>query len=98
MKRFAIPLAVVTAILLAAPPPAHAGLLQGLVEIVAGVLEVPRAALVGTFTGPPVVGTVGGVLVGAVRGVGLLAGGAFHVVTGVVPLALKAAPFIPIFL
>ena len=91
-------LALMMLFVMAAPPPAHANVLRGLVEIVAGVLEIPRSALVGTFTGPPIIGTVAGVLTGAVRGVGLLASGAFDLVSSAVPLALKAAPFIPIWL
>ena len=88
---------VVAAILFMAPPPAHANILRGLVEIVAGVLEIPRSALAGTFTGPPIIGTVAGLLTGAVHGVGLVASGAFDLVSSAVPLALKIAPFIPVF-
>ncbi len=97
MKRITV-LLIAATILFMVPPTAHADILRGLVEIVAGVLEVPRSTLAGTFSGPPIVGTLAGVLTGAVRGVGLLASGAFDVVAGVVPLAIKAAPFIPIFL
>ena len=95
MKRLVMSV-VVAAVLLVAPPPAHANILRGLVEIVAGVLEIPRSTLVGTFSGPPIIGTVAGVLTGAVRSVGLLASGAFDLVSSAVPLALKAAPFIPV--
>ncbi|MBI3458363.1 MAG: hypothetical protein HY002_21540, partial [Candidatus Rokubacteria bacterium] len=38
--------------------PAEAGLIRGIQEVVAGILQVPIATLVGTFSGPPVLGTV----------------------------------------
>ncbi len=80
------------------PQHAEAGIASGLLKIVAGVIELPRAILAGTFSGPPIVGTAMGVVVGAFNTVGLLAGGAIELVGSAVPLALKAAPLIPIFI
>ena len=90
--------AIVFGLWLFLAPPAHAGLLRGLMYMVAGILEVPRSALAGTVNGPPIVGTVFGALAGTVRGLGLLTRGAIETAGGAAGLALKAAPFIPIFL
>ena len=72
--------------------------MRGLMYVVAGVLEIPRATVAGTFGGPPVIGTVFGAINGTVRGVGMVARGAIETVTSVAGLALKYGPIIPIFL
>ncbi len=90
--------AALCAILLGGAPHAHAGLIRGVGRILAGVLEVPRSILVGTFTGPPIVGTLLGVVNGTVNGVMSIAGGALEIAGSAVPLAMKAAPLIPVFL
>ena len=97
VKSFAV-VVIIVAIALINPPAAHADILRGLLRVVGGVLEVPRSALVGTFSGPPVFGTVVGMLAGAVNGVGMVVGGGIEVAASIVPLAMKAAPLIPIFI
>ncbi len=74
---------------------ASAGLVSGLMRIVGGVLEIPRSIVAGTLGGPPIVGTLAGVIVGAVRGTGMVAFGAVETAVGTIPLALKALPFLP---
>ena len=95
--------ALVTAIgllgaVLAWPSPAAADILRGLAELVGGVVEVPLATLVGTFNGPPVIGTAIGAISGVATGVGMVAHGAFELVASAVPLAKAAAPFVLPFL
>lgn len=84
--------------LLIAPSVSHAAIVRGIQEIVAGVFELPLSTLAGTFTGPPVIGTLMGVVNGAFRGVGLLASGAFDLAASAVPIAKAAAPFVLPFL
>ena len=79
------------------PASAHAGIASGLMKIVMGVLEVPRATLAGTFSGPPIVGTVIGAVAGTLHGAFMVASGAIETVVSAIPLAAKAAPLIPIF-
>ncbi len=76
------------------PPDAHADIIRGLMKIVGGVIEVPKSLIVGTLTGPPIIGTIAGTLIGAVNGVVMAAGGAIETAFSVVPLALKALPFL----
>ena len=78
-------------------PTAHANMLGGLMRMVAGIFEVPRSTLAGTFGGPPIIGTVVGALNGTLRGLSMVAGGALE--TGVSSLrsAAKLVPFIPVF-
>ena len=89
---------MVTVLLVARPVPAEADILRGLLRIIGGVLEVPRATLAGTFSGPPILGTAVGLLAGTLHGVGMVAGGALETVISAVPFAAKLAPYIPIFL
>ena len=98
IRRLRLIVVVSLVSLLAMPSPAHADIVRGLMRIIGGVLEIPRSALVGTFTGPPILGTVGGVLVGAVNGIGMVASGALETIVSAIPLAAKAAPWIPVFL
>ena len=84
--------------LLAHPAMVHADIVRGLMRIVGGVLAIPGGALAGTMSGPPIVGTVFGTLVGAVRGVAMVASGALETVISAIPLGAKLAPLIPIFI
>lgn len=79
-------------------PPAEAGLVRGLMSILAGTLEVPRSVLAGTFGGPPIIGTVAGALTGTFRGLGLITSGALETVGSAAQLAIKYGPLVPIFL
>lgn len=83
-------------LLLAAP--AHAGLAEGIVDVLSAPFEIPKQILVGTFTGPPILGTVAGAFSGAfsavgrtLRGVGEIASGALGLGSALAPYAL---PFV----
>ena len=67
-------------------------------RVVGGVLEVPKDAIVGTFSGPPLIGTAVGAVVGVLRGTAMVASGALETVISAIPIAAKAAPWIPVFL
>ena len=90
--------ALVAGVLFGHPQAAHANLLAGLMKIVGGVIGIPKSIIVGTMTGPPILGTLTGTLIGAVNGVAMVAGGAVETVVSLIPLALKALPFLPVFL
>ncbi len=84
---------------LAAPAPAaHASLAGGVGNIFKGVLAPVMGALSGTFSGPPIIGTVAGAAMGLVQGVGMTANGAFQIVGAAFPMAAAAAPYLPFFL
>jgi hypothetical protein len=97
LRSIVFTIAVVT-FLLAHPIGAQADVLRGLMTMIGGVLEVPKAALAGTFSGPPIIGTAIGLIAGTLRGTLMVAGGALETVASAIPLAIKAAPLIPIFL
>ncbi len=80
-------------------PRAHANeLLGGIADIVGGVFALPMDVLAGTVQGPFLLGTVGGILRGAVHVLGSTTRGLFRLVGVAIPLAAKAAPLIPLFL
>ena len=81
-----------------APRSAEANLISGLTKIVSGAFQLPLSILVGTFTGPPVVGTLMGAVNGTIRTVALVAGGTLEVAADGVALAKRAAPFVLPFL
>ena len=85
---------IVIAGLAGAAPEAHAGIVTGIQKIVMGVLSIPVSTLTGTFSGPPILGTVMGALNGAISGVGLVVGGVFDIASGAIPLAKTAAPYV----
>lgn len=98
IKEISIAAAVIAAFLLSAPP-AEAEIVRGLQKIVAGVFALPFSTLAGTFSGPPVIGTVVGALNGAFNGVSLILSGTLDLAASAVPIAKTVAPFlIPIFL
>lgn len=72
--------------------PAEAGLLRGLQYLAAGVFEIPRSVLVGTLSGPPILGTAFGAVGGAMRTVGYALGGTLELLGTAIPLAKKAVP------
>lgn len=79
-------------------PPAEAAVVRGIQEIIVGLLQVPVSTIVGTFSGPPVVGTVFGAVNGVVRGVGLVTHGALELAASGVSIAKTVAPFLLPFL
>ena len=86
--------AVVAVLLVVPASPASASLGNGLAYLIGGVFEPVRQTLAGTFGGPPILGTVFGLLGGTLRGAMMVARGALELV----PVAAKLAPLIPVFL
>lgn len=82
--------------------PAHAdetgGLLGGVADILGAAFSLPAGILQGTLSGPPILGTVGGALSGALNTVSLAVRGILRLAGVAIPVAAKAAPFIPLFL
>ena len=74
---------------------AHAGITEGLVDIVTGPLELPKQILVGTMSGPPIIGTLAGAIFGAVSAVGTTLRGVGEVAAGAVSLGAAVAPYAP---
>ena len=85
---------VMVGLVLIGPSPAEAGLVSAVQKILAGVLQLPLSTLVGTFTGPPVLGTVMGAANGLVTGTGLVLNGAFDLAASGVALAKMVAPYV----
>ena len=98
MRKVLVAAALMAAPLLVATP-AEAALIRGIQEVIAGILQLPLSTISGTFSGPPVVGTLFGALSGAVQGVGLVAHGALELAASAVSVAKTVGPYlIPIFL
>ncbi|MBI2104414.1 MAG: hypothetical protein HYT90_02365 [Candidatus Omnitrophica bacterium] len=74
--------------------PAEAGLISGIQKIVGGIFQLPLSTLVGTFTGPPLLGTAMGAVNGLVSGTGMVLGGALEVTGAGVSLAKMVAPYV----
>ena len=98
MKRFARAAVIGSLLLIASPSVCHASLTGGVMDLVGGVFAIPMGILRGTFGGPPIIGTIGGALQGALQTVALTTRGAFELVGVAIPLAAKVAPLIPLFL
>ncbi len=85
------------ALCLAAPAAARANplgdIIGGVGEIVSGAVSLPLNVIVGTFTGPPVVGTLQGALVGTLQTLTMTTRGALHITRGTVPILFKILPF-----
>ena len=64
----------------------------------AGAVALPLHVLSGTLSGPPILGTLNGVLSGAVQTVASTTHGVLRLATFALPIAWKAAPLIPLFL
>ena len=81
-----------------AAPTAEADLVRGVYELLGGVLQLPLQTLAGTFSGPPVVGTVFGALNGVMRGAGMVTHGALELASSGFSIAKAVAPFVLPFL
>ncbi len=80
-------------------PPAYAGnLTNGLIDVVTGPLELPKQMLVGTMTGPPILGTLAGVVAGAFSAVGTTLRGVVELASGTVGVGSALAPLAPYIL
>ena len=82
----------------AAPAHADNDLIGGLTDVVQGALAIPMGTLAGTFGGPPIIGTIGGALQGALNTIGYTTRGLLRLVGVAVPTAASLAPLIPLFL
>jgi len=101
--RRALTVALTAALIaLPGPSPAHAdesgGLIGGIGDIIGAAFSLPAGILQGTLGGPPIIGTVGGALAGALNTVSLALRGVLRLAGVAIPVAAKAAPFIPLFL
>ena len=85
-------------LLLASPRHAEAAIARGIQEVISGVFQVPMSILVGTFSGPPVIGTVFGAVKGLVNGVGMVSHGALELAASGVSIAKMVAPYLLPFL
>ena len=82
-----------------AAQPAEADIIRGLAKIVTGVFQFPVSTLAGTFSGPPILGTLMGAVNGTFQGIGLVASGLLDVTFSAMPIAKAVAPYlIPFFL
>ena len=64
-------------------------------DVVTGPLELPKQMIVGTMTGPPIIGTLAGVVTGAFSAVGTTLRGVAEVAAGTVNLGSALAPLAP---
>ncbi len=79
--------------------PAEADILRGVKNVIAGVLSIPLSTLGGTFSGPPIIGTLMGAINGTVNGIGLVAQGTMDLAASGLSIAKSIGPYlIPIFL
>lgn len=90
--------AIVVFLLTAYPRAAHANPVSAVGKVVAGVLQVPVSIIVGTFSGPPVLGTLMGAANGILQGTGMIAGGVLELGMDGIGLAKMAAPYVLPFL
>ena len=97
MKRLA-PLGMLVLVWLIAAPPAEAAVVQGLARLFSAVFHLPLAILAGTFSGPPVIGTLMGAVNGIVGSLGLAGSGAMELGISAVSVAKAAAPYLLPFL
>jgi hypothetical protein len=67
-------------------------------DVINGVVSIPVGIIAGTLSGPPVIGTVGGALLGVLNALSLTTRGALRIVGVAIPLAASAAPYLPLFL
>ena len=85
--------AIVVGVLVFAPP-AEAAIVRGLTNIIGGLLQLPLRMLAGTFSGPPVVGTIAGAFSGLFTGVGMVASGALDLVGSALSIAKTVGPYV----
>ena len=106
MRGIVVPCAALVAVALfvslvvSGPARAHAGagndLIGGVGDIVAGAVSLPLNILTGTVSGPPIIGTLNGVLAGTFQTLGLTARGLMRITRGAIPIAMKLLPFLPL--
>lgn len=67
---------------------------RGFFRILTAAFQLPRFLVYKTMSGPPLVGTVDGVLTGTFAMVSSLMGGVFDIAKGTVPYGKYALPFL----
>ena len=98
MKRLACLVVGLVAVWLAWPATAEAAIVKGILEVLTGILQVPLQTIAGTFSGPPVLGTVMGAASGLLQGTGLVAHGALELAMSGLSIAKTVAPYLLPFL
>ena len=91
-------LSVLAAASLWPAPAAPAGVFGALADLFQGAIALPVNVLAGTFSGPPVIGTVNGLLAGTVNTLSYTTRGVFGLVGSAIPAASTLAPFLPFLL
>ena len=77
------------------PATAYAGnLAQGIVDVISGPFEIPKQIVIGTFTGPPILGTVAGLFTGAFSAVGTTLRGVGEIASGAISTGSALAPYV----
>lgn len=76
------------------PHKAYANPVSAITKVVGGILQVPVSIIVGTVSGPPIVGTLLGAVNGTLHGVGMVASGLLELGMDGVGLAKMAAPYV----
>ncbi len=94
MRRYGLAVSALIIGVLLIVPPAEAAIVRGITEVLAGLFQLPLSTLVGTFSGPPVVGTVLGAMNGLLSGVGLVAHGALELAWSGAAAAKAVAPYV----
>ena len=99
VRQAGLAAALAIGVFVAIAPRAEANAIDGVMDIVSGVLNVPLATLQGTFSGPPVIGTLFGAINGVLGGVALVGRGALELGAAGLQVAKMVGPYlIPIFL
>lgn len=86
--------AIVALLIFACPRAAQANPISAVGKVVAGVLQVPVSIIVGTFSGPPIIGTLLGTANGLLQGTAMVAGGVLELGMDGIALAKMAAPYV----
>ena len=74
------------------------GLTGAISDIFNGAMAIPAGIIAGTFSGPPILGTVGGALSGAMNTLSYALRDVLRLVGVAIPMAAKAASYLPLFL
>ena len=98
MRRASIVVTALAVVWMAFAPSAEAAIVRGIASILAGILQVPIRTLAGTFTGPPILGTVFGAANGLIQGVTMVASGTLDLAFSAVDLAKTYGPYVLPFL
>ncbi len=101
MKRRLVILGMLVVLVMGAPIPkasADNDLIGGIGDVLAGATALPMSIIEGTLSGPPILGTLSGALLGTARTLGFATRGLLRLAGVALPLALRLAPYVPVFL